>query len=141
MLYGKGVHVSEMFRREDRVGEGLTAVLRGLGETAASGAVVGSCDVVAVDDQRAAEEVVVLAEGAVWCAGVHVRESALHVVVREHADTFDAEGLEDVLLEVVVQRHAGYSLDDCACPINVCLSRYWSSVHRLVESVKPGGSS
>lgn len=81
----------------------LTAVFRGLGEAAGSGAVVGSSYVVAVDDQRAAEEVLALAKGAVRGAGVHMRQSALHVVVREHADVRDTQGLEDVLLEVVVQ--------------------------------------
>lgn len=81
----------------------LTAVFRGLGEAAGSGAVVGPSDVVAVDDQRASEEVLALAKGTVRGAGVHVRQTALHVVVGEHADVRDTQGLEDVLLEVVVQ--------------------------------------
>lgn len=62
-------------------------------------------------------------EGAVWGAGVHVRKLALHVVGGEHVDVLDAEGLEDVLLEVVVQGHAGHSLHDGACPVDVHLRK------------------
>lgn len=100
----------------------LTAVLRGLGEAAGAGAVVGPCDVVAVDDQRAAEKVLALVKGAVRCAGVHVCQATLHVVVGEHADVVDTQGFEDELLEVVVQGHAGHSLHYGTRPINVHLN-------------------
>ena len=118
----------------------LTAVFRGLGEAACPGAVVGPCYVVAVDDQRAAEEVLALVESAVWGAGVHVCQATLHVVGREHVDVLDAEGLEDVLLEVVVQGHARDALDDGAGPVDVHLVSSLG-ISTLTNRTRRAGSS
>ena len=52
-------------------------------------------------------------------AGVHPGEVFAHRVRGEHVDVLQAQRLEDVLLEVVVERHVGGAFDQLAGPVDV----------------------
>ena len=80
----------------------FTAVFGWFGEAAGAGAVVCSRYVVAGDDKGPAMQMITLSDSTVCGLGVHVCELGFHFRAGEHADVFDAEGLEDVFLEVVV---------------------------------------
>lgn len=58
-------------------------------------------------------------EFSVWEAMVHIRQALLHLIGWHHIDVCDAEGLENVLLEVIVQTLACDAFKKNACPINV----------------------
>ena len=49
---------------------------------------------------------------------MHVSQVVLHTLRGKHVDVFDPKRLENVLLEVVIERRARHSLDDCASPID-----------------------
>jgi len=49
---------------------------------------------------------------------MHVSQVLLHTFRREHIDVLDTEGLEDVLLEIVVEGHAGHAFYDGTCPVD-----------------------
>lgn len=49
---------------------------------------------------------------------MHVHEVIFHMPGRENGDIFDAQGLENVLLEIVVEGHLGDALDHLAGPIH-----------------------
>lgn len=69
-------------------------------------------------DQRTVEEVITPGELAVWCPLVHVGQVLLHRLIRNEGNVLEAKGLEDVSLEVVVQRETGDSFDENSCPVN-----------------------
>lgn len=96
----------------------LTAVFRRSSEAAAAAAVVGFGHVLAIDDQRSPHQVITLSDFAVGVPLVHVCEVLLHFGRREEADNFDAQRLKDVLLEVVVERHARDPFNDCPGPVD-----------------------
>ena len=52
-------------------------------------------------------------------------QSVLHGAGGEHRDVFQTKRLEDVVMEVVVERHAGNTLHTESGKIDACL-RYWS---------------
>lgn len=52
---------------------------------------------------------------------MHECQTILHLRCREHVDVLDPEGLEDVLLEIVIQGHARYSFDHVSCSVNTDL--------------------
>lgn len=49
---------------------------------------------------------------------MHVSQVLLHTLRREHVDVLDAEGLEDVLLEIIVEGHPGHAFHDGTCPVD-----------------------
>ena len=59
------------------------------------------------------------AQFPIGIALVHVSEVLLHMSRGEHIDVLEAHGREDVLLEVVVERHAGDARDQLAGPVDV----------------------
>lgn len=50
---------------------------------------------------------------------VHIRQLAQHLGRGEHVDVLDPQGFENVLLEVVVEGHAGDALENQAGPVDV----------------------
>ena len=78
-------------------------------------------------NQRSPQNVVPTANFAVLSL-VHEGEVILHVLGREHVDVLDPKWLENVLLEVVIQRHSGDSFDDIPSPINADLNNQSASV-------------
>jgi hypothetical protein len=56
---------------------------------------------------------------AAWPALVHRSQIGLHLLGREHVCVVDAQGLEDVLLHVLIQSHPGLSFECDACPVDV----------------------
>lgn len=86
---------------------GLTAVLGRLGEAAGPRAVNDPVLLLlCLCVEWAPVQMVALFDRAVLPALVHAGELRLHFFAGEHGDVFDAERLEDVLLEVVVQFEA-----------------------------------
>lgn len=73
--------------------------------------------------EGAAEEMLACGDVSVWVPLVHVREVVFHRLRGEEGHVFYLEGLENVGLDVVGQRLAGYALDENASPINSCLER------------------
>lgn len=49
---------------------------------------------------------------------MHISKVLLHALRREHGDVLYTQGLEDVLLEVIVERHAGYTFYDGTGPVD-----------------------
>lgn len=58
-------------------------------------------------------------QSAVGSAGVHVGQIRLHRVRGEHVDVLEAHGLEDVLLEIVVEFQAADPFDELTGPVDV----------------------
>ena len=67
---------------------------------------------------------------------VHVRELCLHFFRGDHRDMLEAEWLEDVLMEIVIQRLSCNPLKHDTCPVNANLSRRSLDVnsHRLLAA-------
>lgn len=81
-----------------------TAVLLRLRETSCATAVQAILDLsCGTDDQRASEEMIAARKMAIRGTLVHVSEILLHVLVGEHGDVLEAQGFEDVLVEVVIK--------------------------------------
>lgn len=57
-------------------------------------------------------------QSSVRGARVHSHEIIFHMTRGKHGDIFDAEGLENMLVEVVVERHLSDALDHCTGPID-----------------------
>lgn len=58
---------------------------------------------------------------AVGEALVHVRQTRLHRLGRDHVHVLDAQRLEDVLLHVVVETHTRDALEGDAGPVEIYL--------------------
>lgn len=73
----------------------------------------------------------------VWSAGIHVRQVALHLLIGEHVDLFQAERLENVVLEVVVEFLAGCAFDELPSPVDVdaVLPGFSGLVHQRLGQV------
>ena len=55
---------------------------------------------------------------------MHVDEVIFHILGRKHGDVFDAQRLENVPLEVVVEGHFGDALDHLTGPIDSDLEKF-----------------
>jgi hypothetical protein len=58
---------------------------------------------------------------SVWVLEVHVRQIIFHGLCWKHIHVFEAEGLADILLDVVVKTRACLALKYNSSPINACL--------------------
>lgn len=57
-------------------------------------------------------------QSSVWGSRVHVHQVIFHMPGGKHGDILDAQGLENVLLEVVIEGHFSDTLDHLAGPID-----------------------
>lgn len=96
----------------------LTAVLNRLRKAASSSAVVRLCDFLALHHQGPSMEVVTLVDLPIRSLLMHVSQALLHAFRGEHVDVLDTEGLEDVLLEVIVEGHPRNAFHDGTCPVD-----------------------
>lgn len=88
--------------------------------------------------EHAAQRVVDL-DGLVAVALVQPDQVAAHVLVGVEGDVLDAEGLEDVLLDVGVEGEAGDALDGDAGPVEANLSRVSISCQRSLGTARGRG--
>ena len=96
----------------------LAAVLNRLRKATCSSAVIHLCDLLAIHHQWPSLKVVTLVYLSIGGLLMHVSEVVLHALRGEHADVLDADGLEDVLFEIIVERHARYAFYDCTRPVD-----------------------
>lgn len=95
----------------------LTAVLDRFRKAACSSAVVRLCDFFTIHHQWPSVQMVTLVDLPIRSLLMHVSQVLLHAFRREHVDVLDTEGLEDVLLEVIVEGHPGHAFHDGTCPV------------------------
>lgn len=101
-----------------REGKGrLTAVVFGVAQEPAAAGVEGFALVRVLP--RGFVRVRDAAQRAVFAAVMHRRQFRSHLAAGYERGVVDAQGLEDVLLEVGAERLAGYSLDEHAYPVDV----------------------
>lgn len=96
----------------------LTAILNRLRKAACSGAVVRLCDFFTIHHQWPSMEVVTLIDLPIRRLLMHVSQVLLHAFRGEHVNVLDTEGLENVLLEVIVEGHPGHAFHDGPCPVD-----------------------
>jgi hypothetical protein len=60
-------------------------------------------------------------ELAVRRPGIHVSQTSFHGFVWEHGNVLEAQRLEDMLLEVIVERQTSHPLDTESCKIDADL--------------------
>lgn len=96
----------------------LTAVLNRLRKAACSSAVVRLCDFFTIHHQWPSVKMVTLVDLPIWSLLMHVSQVLLHAFRGEHVDVLDTEGLEDVLLEVIVEGHPRNAFHDGTCPVD-----------------------
>ena len=70
---------------------------------------------------RAPERVISLVNCSAWVSLGTRDEMLAHVLVGKHSRVFDTKGLEDVLLEVVVELQTADALHADTCPVDVWL--------------------
>lgn len=60
-------------------------------------------------------------QSAVWASTVHVRQPPAHVVARNHRHVLNPKGLEDMCLEISVERQASCALQGESRPVDTNL--------------------
>lgn len=75
-------------------------------------------------------------------AGVHECQIPLHLIVREHVDILQAKGLENVLLEIVVEAKTRGALNQLSSPVDVdaIFPRLAGLVHQGLREVVVEGA-
>lgn len=76
---------------------------------------------VQIDNQWCPQEMVAGSEFSVCVSGIHVCHSLPHILAWNHRHVLDAEALEDILLQVLVQFQAGCSFQSNSRPVNTNL--------------------
>lgn len=78
--------------------------------------------IIGINYQWKAVQVISYPKGTVWISLMHVRKLRSHGMAREHGHVFDAERLEDVLDEIVIETLAGGAFKCDTGPVNTDLS-------------------
>lgn len=105
-----------------RRGGALTAVFLRFGKATSSSAIQAVLDLFrSFDNQRSAQRVIAGRQLAIRGAAVHICQLFLHRLCGEHGYILEAEGLEYMLVQVIVQGLTGNTLEAYTCPIDADL--------------------